>query len=126
MNYFEDVELFSGLSYSDGEMLSGFCQKQGLSKGDFLFRQWDEAQAMYLISSGCLAIYKDGEFLVNLEKGDVVWEMAFLNPDSMRNADVKAAIDSEVITLIDFSIQQMFQKNPELHEKIKRIIESRK
>ncbi len=81
---------------------------------------------MYLIAEGRLAIYKDGEFVVHLEAGDIVGETAFLNPGSTRNADVKAVTDTQVVTLIDFSIQQMFEKSPQLHQKITNIIESRK
>lgn len=126
MNFFKNVTLFSGLSEADGQMLSSFCQKQGVQKGEYLFHQWDEAQAMYLIKEGELAVYKDDEFLTSLKKGDVVGEMAFLNPGSKRNADIRALEDSVVITLIDFSMQQLLQKSPELHEKLNTIIESRK
>lgn len=58
MNYFQDIEIFSDLSYEDGEKLSTFCQKKTLLDGEVLFQQGDEAQAMYMVLSGNLGVYK--------------------------------------------------------------------
>jgi CRP-like cAMP-binding protein len=52
MNYFRENEIFASLSEEDGELLSSFCQMQTLQSGEYLFRQDEEAQAMYMIISG--------------------------------------------------------------------------
>lgn len=125
MNYFKNIDLFQSLSPEQQETLSLFCQRQWLEDGETLFYQGDEAQAMYLILEGKLNIMKDGEYITQLWAGDIVWEIAFIKKDQRRNASIVASWEAQLITIIDFSIQKIFEENPELYEKIKRIIEAR-
>lgn len=125
-NYFKDVDLFLGLSESDQKLLSSFCQAQWFSDGQYICEQGDEAQAMYLIRSWEVRVIKDDEIIVTLWKGNIIGEMALLQDNEVRNATLQAAGDVELITIIRFSIDQMFAKYPKLQANIQGIIESRK
>jgi CRP-like cAMP-binding protein len=59
MNYFENIELFQDLTVEDQLQLSSFCQEQHMNSGEILFKQGDEPQAMYVISSGSFLIQKE-------------------------------------------------------------------
>ena len=116
-NFFQNSEIFASLDSSwSKKILSLFCQKQWLRDQEILFRQWDEAQAMYLIKSGILEVYRDNEYIVSLQPWDIVWEIAFIEKWALRNATVLSKWESELITIINFSIDQIFQKNPQLYE----------
>ncbi len=130
MNYFEGVELFSDLSPQDQNSLSDFCQTQTLQAGDVLFQQWDEPQAMYVISDGQLLVRKQSDSgetkdVATLWAWDLVWEIAFFGEPPTRNATVIAQEESTVIVIIKFGIEQMMNKYPDLYNKVKNIIEVR-
>ncbi len=130
MNYFEGVELFSDLSPQDQNSLSDFCQTQTLQAGDVLFQQWDEPQAMYVVSDGLLLVRKQSDSgetkdVATLWAWDLVWEIAFFGEPPTRNATVIAQEESTVIVIIKFGIEQMMNKYPDLYNKVKNIIEVR-
>lgn len=100
-----------------------------MNSGEILFKQGDEPQAMYVISSGSFLIQKEinwvDETIAVLETGDLVWEMAFFWEPPVRTATVIADSESVVLVIIQFSIQQMISKYPKLYEKIQSIIKER-
>ena len=129
MNYFEGIDMFSQISPEDQKNLSDFCQLQELVTGEQLFKQWDEAQALYVVLEGELAVdrYQDGEskYVATLKKGDIVWEMAFLWHEEKRNATLTALKDTKLIVLIHFGLSQVLEKYPELYKALHSIIEER-
>ena len=130
MNYFEDIELFSDLSVEDQNSLSDFCQTQTLQTWDILFHQWDEPQAMYVISSGTLLVRKQSDTgesrdVATLWEWELVWEIAFFGEPPTRNATIVAQEESSIIVIIKFWIEQMMNKYPDLYNKVKKIIEDR-
>jgi len=129
MNYFTDIDLFAHLSERDQKNFSDFCQLQWLSKWEILFNEGDEPQAVYIIKSWRVVVQKllngDQKNIAVLWEGDIVWEMAFFWDPPLRNATVIADSTSQVIVMLKFSMQQMMQKYPDLHEEIKNIIETR-
>ena len=129
MNYFENINLFSDLLIEDQVNLSDFCQVQNLSSWDVLFQEGDDPQALYIIASGGLLVQKgvvgDLQNLASLESGDIVWEMAFFGEQKKRNATVVAREETKLIVIINFSLQQILEKYPELYNKLNTIIEER-
>lgn len=130
MNYFKDIELFSNLSQQDQLSLSDFCQTQTLNVWDMLFKQWDDPQAMYVISSGKMLVQKELEWweikdIAILGEGDLVWEIAFFGKPPTRNATVTVHETSTVVVIIKFAIEQMMQKYPDLYKSVRDIIEER-
>jgi len=52
--------------------------------------------------------------------------MALFLDKRKRTASIIALEDSKLLTILDFSIKQLVQKNPELLDKIKDIIDKRR
>ena len=125
MNYFKDIDMFSGLSEEDQEQLSSFCQFREVNNNDFLFKQDDEATAMYLILKWKFSVIKDWFEVSVLQAGDIVWEMAFLDGSKNRNASIQCVEAGVVITMIKFAMWEMLAKYPSLHAKIQEIIQER-
>ena len=87
-----------------------------LRKGDILFREGDESDAMYVIKSGRIAITKakgNSEIvLAELKPGEMLGEMAFFDAKP-RSAGAKAISDAEVIVLPFAALNAQFKTFPE-------------
>lgn len=88
-----------------------------LAKGDYLFREGDPSDCMYLIKSGRMAITKktfnDGDEIVLAEKinGELIGEMAFFD-SKPRSAGAQALGICELIELPFASLQEQFNLFP--------------
>src|SRR4029077_3396227 len=86
-----------------------------LNKGEFLFREGDSSDAIYVIKSGRLAITKakgSGEIILAEKKnGEMLGEMAFFDRNP-RSAGAKALQDTEVITLRFTALYAQFKTFP--------------
>jgi len=73
-----------------------------LQKGDLLFKEGDSSNAMYLIRSGMIRIFKkkgDSQIEIDtLRSGQIVGEMAFLDGNP-RSAGAEALMDSELVEI---------------------------
>lgn len=129
MNYFSDIDIFAHLSENDQENFSDFCQVQHLNTWDILFNEGDEPQALYVIKSWRVLVQKmlqgEQKNIAMLWEWDLVWEMAFFWNPPLRNATVIADNDVTLIVILQFSMQEMMKKYPELHTEVKSIIEER-
>ncbi len=121
--------MLSTLSQQDLENLSLFCQKKTVQRGEILFEQWDEANAMYILTVWEFEVYRthlsEKQFLWEVHAEEVLWEMALFWESWKRMASARALVDSELVVLLDFSIKEMTEKYPELLQKLKEIIEIR-
>jgi len=72
--------------------------RRELSPGDVLFRQGDEADALYFVSEGRLAIYRNDTMIGYVERGGCVGELALVRRD-LRSATVVAEEPAEVIAV---------------------------
>lgn len=129
MNILSWIKLLSDLSIKDLENLSLFCQLKKMKKWEILFKEWDEANAMYILKSWNFEIRKrinwSDVILWNVEAEEILWEMALFWNDNKRMATAISKEDSELITILSFSIKDLANKNPILLEKIKDIINDR-
>jgi CRP-like cAMP-binding protein len=73
-----------------------------LMKGDLLFREGDGSNAMYLIRTGMVRIFKKkGESQIEIDtlrSGQIVGEMAFLDGNA-RSASAEALMDTELVEI---------------------------
>ena len=130
MSILEWVKLLWDLNENELSNLEVFCQERFISKWELLFKEWDDANSMYLLSKWELEIitHKDNKEIIlgYIEAEDVVWEMALFWDRSKRMASARATKDTLVIILLEFSISELTKKHPEVLEKIKKIIDNRK
>ena len=123
------VWILGALSEQEKENLSNFCQERFLKEWDILFKEWEEANAMYILKTGAFEITKVHNWNVvvlgKVRAEEMLWEMALFWDTNRRMATATCIKDSILITILSFSIVEMTDKNPELLEKIKDIINSR-
>ena len=85
--------------------------------GDFIFREGQEGDEMYIVQSGQVAIRKtigNKRTTVNvLEKGDFFGEMSVLER-LPRTADAEVVEDAGVITINSATFGEMIRSNPEI------------
>ncbi len=126
----DNIKLFKDLSLDDKKNLSLFIQKKELKKWELLFKEWEDATSMYFLLEWKLKAFveKNNEIieLWIIEPEEILWEMALFLDKRKRTASIVALEDSKLLTILDFSIKQLVQKNSELLDKIKNIINERK
>ncbi len=77
-----------------------FCRVLNLEKDDYIFREGDEGNEVFLILSGSALVKKGPYEIAKLRKGDLFGEMVLLK-DNIRRADVVANTYTDVL-LIDY------------------------
>ena len=123
------LEILGALSSEEKDNLSNFCQERYLQKWDVLFKEWDEANAMYILKTWTFEVSREIDWervvLWIVKAEEMLWEMALFGDTNKRMATATCIKDSILITILSFSIVEMTNKNPELLEKIKWIINDR-
>jgi len=129
MGMFDTTKILQDLTDNEKNNLEIFCQEKNVKAWEILFNEWDEANAMYLLQSWEIAVYKTinwkTNLLWNILAEDILWEMALFWNRWKRMASAKAVKDSILIVLLEFSIKELAKKHPEIIDKIKSIIEIR-
>jgi CRP-like cAMP-binding protein len=129
MGMLDTISFLKELSESDKQTLENFCQLKNIPKGEKLFSEGDDANALYILISGELSVYRlEGDnqrLLATLRAEDVIGEMGVFGDDKVRNATVIAQEDTTLVTILDFSIQDLAKKYPIVSEKIQKMISER-
>jgi NTE family protein len=92
------VPLFAGLPAADLDALRRAGRTVNVAAGEWLFRQGDNADALYVVRSGFLEVHRDGHVVGTLSRGDVLGELGLLTR-SPRAAGVRARRDSELLRI---------------------------
>jgi len=129
MSMFDWLELLSSMSDKDKKNLEIFCQEKKIKTWDFLFKEGEDANAMYFLTKWSISIYKEiswkkiNLWIVNAE--EILWEMAIFWWGWKRMATAEVLEDANLITILSFSMQDITEKYPELMNTIKDVIEER-
>jgi len=77
----------------------GLNAKVALRSGEFLFREGDEADALYIVIRGALRIMSGSTVYETVGPGDILGEMAIVDKGSLRSASVIAGTYAELIKI---------------------------
>ncbi len=126
----DSLNILKTLTQQDRDNLAVFCQERFIQKWDILFSEWDEWNAMYFLKSWKIEILKnidwDAVRLWQVVAEEVLWEMAlFQSTNKSRMATARASENSNLIVILEFSMDELKAKHPQVIEKIKEIIEYR-
>lgn len=117
------------LSDQERSQLEIFCQKKESLAGEVLFREWEEATAMYIVGWWKIEISKNTSWekkvLAIIGRNEMLGEMALFWDTWKRMATATVIEQASFITILSFSIKELMRQNPELSEKVKEIIEQR-
>lgn len=126
----DSLNILKTLTQQDRDDLAIFCQERFIKKWDILFSEWDEWNAMYFLITWKIEILKNINWedvrLGQVVAEEVLWEMAlFQSNNKSRMATAVAKENSNLIVILDFSMNELKAKHPQVIEKIKEIIEYR-
>jgi NTE family protein len=124
-DFLRNVEVFSGLSESMLEELAGLAEGVSLARGETLFSEGEEADAVYVVRVGHLEVLqRDGDALApinTLTRGAVLGELALLS-DSTRSATVRALRDTELLRIDRPGFDALLRTEPELTLSLARVL----
>jgi predicted acylesterase/phospholipase RssA/CRP-like cAMP-binding protein len=116
LEFLGTVPLFSGLAPSVLADLEPELQWMTLAAGEYLFRQGDPADCLYLVVNGRLRVLSeqaDGteQVLGELGRGECVGEFGLLT-DEPRAATVRPLRDSELIRVSKTVVDRLLERHP--------------
>ncbi len=122
VTFLSSMDLFSGVQQELLEPIVNQSSVQSLQRGDMLFSEGDEANDLYIVLEGRVAIANrsfDGrESVVALmESGDLFGEMPLFRPDG-RSADARVLENSSVVVIPYVPVKSLYQEHPEMLWKI--------
>jgi len=127
--FLKSTYLFNSLHEDILKAISAELEHLFLDKGDVLFMQGDQADAMYIVMKGCLEVSiikqnSDGTILAHVKTGMPVGEMQILVGER-RSATVIAIEDSDLIKIPKATFEKIADKYPEVFIHIAEIIRER-
>ncbi len=96
-----------------------------LKSGEILFREGDDAQAMYVVKRGTLRILCGNTILETIRHGALTGEMAIIEEHASRSATVIAVTDSELIEIDLPQVLGLMAKTPLFSLTLMRVISRR-
>ena len=117
------VPLFAGLDAAMREQLAAQARPVRLNAGEWLFREGDAGDAMYVVRAGRLEVLDEAADLVirELGRGDALGELALIS-SSPRSASVRAARLSDVLAIDRDDFEEHLNASPALSLALNRIL----
>ena len=124
-NDFSQVEAFAGLDESGLEALQNAAKPIPVKGGDYLVRYGEEADTLYLVSTGRFYVQlPNGRVVAEIGAGEPVGELAFFS-GGVRTADVRASRDSTVYLLTRAAYDEVVSAHPAIADAILATVSSR-
>jgi CRP/FNR family cyclic AMP-dependent transcriptional regulator len=90
-----------------------YCRVLNLERGDYIFKDGETGNEVFLILSGSASVKKGPHTIANLRKGDLFGEMVLLK-ENIRKADIVADTYTDVL-LIDYDdLFNYFQRDTKI------------
>jgi predicted acylesterase/phospholipase RssA/CRP-like cAMP-binding protein len=112
--FLRNVPVLAGLSDELLERLAGQVNQVHVSAGDWVMREGEPADSMFIVSSGRVEVMDEGppESLIRiLRRGDVLGELALLRR-GVRSASVRARHDTELLELDRDDFEALIREAP--------------
>jgi NTE family protein len=108
------VPVLAGLTDEQRDRLAAEAGRRSVPAGEWVMRQGDEGDSMFVLSSGRLDVVAEGppETLIRrLRRGAVVGELALLHA-GRRTASVRARRDAELLELSRSQFEDLIRREP--------------
>ncbi len=116
LDFLQDIPLFGGLGTDALELLLKFAPVVTLSKGEYFFREGEEAKTMYVLESGQVVIPKTWQghdyVLRHLGPKDCFGEMALMDLGP-RSASVLARENCTALELSGQTLDELYKVHPD-------------
>ena len=109
------VPILAGLEPWLRHAIAARARATQVEAGEWLFREGDRAEALYVVRAGRLEVVDEatGAVLRQLGRGDVLGELALLT-DSLHSASVRAARASDLLEIDRGNFDVLLKHSPEL------------
>ncbi len=114
--FLRKVPVFAALSPAMLERIAAFAEEVGLARGEWLFREGDPPDGVYIVRLGHLEVLQGSQppqVINTLTRGAVLGELALLN-DSPRSASIRALRDTELLRVEKARFDSLLGSEPEL------------
>ena len=120
------VPLLNGLPDSILDNLADCAKHITYLAGDVVIDKGDRGDALYIVNSGQVNVYKDDsdDSVAELRAGDFFGEMALLG-DQVRTATAKVAIPTTLLRLTRKDVLHLADKEPELKKRLEQVSATR-
>ena len=105
--------------------VEGLRETVSLRPGEFLFREGDAADALYIVLSGTLRVMSGIAVYEVVETGGIVGEMAIVEEDEPRSASVISSTFAELIKVDRSSFWEMVKTTPNFGLMVMRVMARR-
>jgi NTE family protein len=126
-DFLANVPLFAGMEPGLRASLAERASTVRLRAGEQLFAAGDQADAMHVVRAGRLQVLADGDgsaIIRELGRGDAVGELALLTA-SPRSATVRAARDSDLMTIGRADFDRLLDESPAMSRALNRLLGER-
>src|SRR5579864_8226194 len=103
----------------------GFDAKVSLRCGEFLFREGDDADALYIVERGVLRIISGSTVYEIVQAGGIVGEMAIIDEGVPRSASVIAGTFADLIKIDGRQFSALIAEAPEFALMVMRVMARR-
>ena len=107
------------------EMFAEEAEKFHLMSHEILFSEGEAADVMYLLLAGRADLLVRGQTIESAGPGDVVGELALIEPDQPRPASVRAVTDCELIRIDQPRFEHIVAQQPQFAVELMRIMATR-
>src|SRR5436305_12309822 len=106
---------FAGLDTAAVEAVARVCQRRDLKRNDVLFREGEEANELFVVERGRVAIANRSEagresLVALMEAGDLFGEMGLF--DGIRSAEARALESSTAVTVPSAPLREAIDLQP--------------
>ena len=119
------LPLFGELDHHDLSQLLRWVHEVEFADGDLLFEQGSMPHELYVIEEGSVEVSRDGAAIATLGAGDVVGEIALVEPQR-RTATVRATSAVRAVALNLRDLPEMASEMPEIVRHLRSIAERRR
>jgi NTE family protein len=122
-DFLAQVPLFAEIEPDLRETLAARARTVHIAAGEWLFREGEPGDAMYLVRAGRLEVVDEatGTVIRELGRGDVLGELALLSV-SRRSASVRAARSSDILAVDRSDFEELLHGSPALSLSLNRVL----
>jgi CRP-like cAMP-binding protein len=96
-----------------------------LDAGEFLFREGDEAQHLYVVKNGTLRVVSGSTVFETVRAGGIVGEMAIIDEHMPRSANVIAGTRTELAVIDAHEFRLLIRDTPDFALTVMKVITRR-
>ena len=101
--------------------IAGALEEMELTAGDGLMRQGEIGSSLYIVVEGAVGVEIDGRHVDTVGAGDVVGELAALDPQP-RTATVRALADCRLLRLEREALYELMSERPDVMQGVVRFL----